>query len=63
MRHVIAGFFVLMALSSPKAFAEEQTVKLSVPGMHCAACPYMVEQAVTTVEGVKCKRQCKNPSL
>lgn len=53
MRHVITALSVVTALSSFSAFAEEQTVKLSVPGMHCASCPYMVEQAVTMVEGVK----------
>ena len=53
MRHVIAALSVVTALSSFSAFAGEQTVKLSVPGMNCASCPYMVEQAVTAVEGVK----------
>ncbi len=53
MRHVIVALSVVTALSSFSAFAGEQTVKLSVPGMNCAACPFMVEQAVTAVEGVK----------
>jgi len=53
MRHVIAALSIVTSLSSFSAFAGEQTVKLSVPGMNCASCPYMVEQAVTTVEGVK----------
>ena len=33
--------------------AAEQTIKLSVPGMNCASCPYMVEQAISKVDGIK----------
>ena len=33
-------------------FAAEQTVTLSVPGMYCASCPYIVESAMGDVEGV-----------
>ncbi len=33
--------------------AAEQTVKLSVPGMSCASCPYMVKDAISMVDGVK----------
>ena len=40
-------------LSSTVAFAGEQTVKLSVPGMNCASCPFMVEVVISDVEGVK----------
>lgn len=51
----ILNFAVLaMILSTPAiAFAGEQTVKLSVPGMSCASCPYMVKQAISTVDGIK----------
>lgn len=39
-------------LSSPSV-AAEQTIKLSVPGMNCASCPYMVKQAISMVDGIK----------
>lgn len=32
--------------------AAEQTVKLSVPGMNCASCPYMVKDAISMVDGI-----------
>jgi mercuric ion binding protein len=35
------------------AFAGEQTVTLQVDGMTCAACPYIVKQTLTDVEGVR----------
>ena len=34
------------------AFAEPQTVTLSVPGMDCAACPITIKKALGKVEGV-----------
>ncbi|MCF3592742.1 cation transporter [Rhodobacteraceae bacterium LMO-12] len=33
-------------------FAAEQTVTFSVPGMTCASCPFIVESAMSGVEGV-----------
>jgi mercuric ion binding protein len=33
-------------------FAAEQTVTFSVPGMTCASCPFIVESAMSAVEGV-----------
>ncbi len=47
---VLASF--LIALATP-AFAGEQTVDLSVPGMFCASCPYVVEAAIGGVDGVR----------
>ena len=41
-----------LALSFTPAFAAEKTVKLSVPGMTCASCPYIVESAISKVKGV-----------
>ncbi|MGB7184534.1 MAG: cation transporter, partial [Burkholderiaceae bacterium] len=32
--------------------AANATVKLSVPGMNCASCPYMVKKAISAVDGV-----------
>ncbi|WP_312247059.1 mercury resistance system periplasmic binding protein MerP [Stutzerimonas nitrititolerans] len=41
----------LVALITP-VWAATQTVKLSVPGMTCAACPITVKKALSKVEGV-----------
>jgi periplasmic mercuric ion binding protein len=43
--------FVLSAAAVP-ALAGQQTVKLSVPGMTCAACPITIKKALTKVDGV-----------
>jgi len=39
-------------LVSGTAFAAEQTVKLAVSNMYCAACPSTVKKALSTVPGV-----------
>lgn len=41
-----------VAMSPATAPAAEQTIKLSVPGMTCASCPYIVKQAISAVKGV-----------
>jgi mercuric ion binding protein len=41
----------LVAVVTP-VWAATQTVKLSVPGMTCAACPITVKKALSRVEGV-----------
>ena len=41
----------LVAVVAP-VWAATQTVKLSVPGMTCAACPITVKKALSNVEGV-----------
>ena len=41
-----------IALSSP-LLAAEKTVKLSVPGMTCASCPYIVKESISMIDGVK----------
>lgn len=48
MSAAIATFSVFTA----PAFATQQTVILSVPGMICASCPYIVESAISAVDGV-----------
>ncbi len=42
-----------LVLAAPAAFAGEQTVKLSVPGMYCASCPFIVQSAISAVDGVE----------
>jgi len=39
-------------MAAAPAFAVEQTVTFSVPGMTCASCPFIVEAAMGDVEGV-----------
>ena len=51
MKSIAAAF--LLSLFALPAFAGEQAVKLSVPGMFCASCPYVVQAAIGKVEGVK----------
>ncbi|WP_373088371.1 mercury resistance system periplasmic binding protein MerP [Sneathiella sp.] len=45
--------FAMLASASSMAVAAEQTIKLSVPGMTCVSCPYMVKQAISAVDGIK----------
>ena len=45
--------FATFMLVPSITMAAEQTVKLSIPSMTCASCPYIVKAAVTKVEGVK----------
>jgi mercuric ion binding protein len=42
----------LVAVVAP-VWAATQTVKLSVPGMTCAACPITVKKALSKVDGVR----------
>ena len=54
MKKLLAATFIATLFSGQSiAFAAEQTVKLSVPGMNCVSCPYMVKQAISMVEGIK----------
>lgn len=39
-------------LVSGTAIAAEQTVKLAVSNMYCAACPHIVEKSLSAVPGV-----------
>lgn len=50
MRLLTTAIFLVAATTT---WAGEQTIKLSVPGMSCASCPYMVKQAISTCEGIK----------
>jgi mercuric ion binding protein len=44
-------FAMALFIAAP-AFAEQKTATLQVDNMVCAACPYMVKQALLKVEGV-----------
>lgn len=43
---------IIGLMAASPVFAAEQTVTFSVPGMTCASCPYIVESAMSSVEGV-----------
>ncbi len=47
------ALFAATMLAPSVSMAAEQTVKLSVPGMTCASCPYMVKEALWGLDGVK----------
>jgi len=54
MKKTVTTALVALTLAIPGALiAAEKTVKLSVPGMSCPSCPYMVKDAVSMVDGVK----------
>ncbi|NQV82244.1 MAG: cation transporter [Rhodospirillales bacterium] len=44
---------VLLLVSAPVAMAKESAVTLSVSGMTCASCPYIVKKSLSQVKGVK----------
>ena len=50
---VVPILIAMLASISSAAIAAEQTIKLSVPGMSCASCPYMVKQAISAIDGIK----------
>ncbi|WP_454728064.1 MULTISPECIES: mercury resistance system periplasmic binding protein MerP [Cupriavidus] len=51
MKKLLAA--LALAVLAVPVWAATQTVKLSVPGMTCAACPITVKQALSKVEGVE----------
>lgn len=54
MKKVLDCVILAMIISAPSiAIAGEQTVKLSVPDMNCASCPYMVKQAISMLDGIE----------
>ncbi|MGH1478955.1 MAG: mercury resistance system periplasmic binding protein MerP [Geminicoccales bacterium] len=54
MKRLFSGSVLCVALMlSTSSLAAQKTIKLSVPGMNCASCPYMVEQAISRVDGIK----------
>ncbi len=54
MRHILgtAGLAAVLSASSP-SWADEQTVTLAVDNLFCATCPYIVQQVLTRVPGVR----------
>lgn len=54
-KHSLSAALVALALAiAPRiSLAEQKTVVLSVPTMHCAACPITVRKALEKVSGVE----------
>ncbi len=52
MRLGTPAFALIGLLVGAPLFAAEQTVKFAVPGMYCASCPFIVESAMGSVDGV-----------
>ena len=48
----IAVVVTVALLAASSSLAEERSVNLSVPGMFCASCPFVVQAAIGEVEGV-----------
>ena len=51
MKSILTTIILLIGLSGT-AFAEEQTVSLTIEKMYCALCPITVTKAMEQVEGV-----------
>ncbi len=52
MKLQMPAFALIGLLVAAPLFAAEQTVKFAVPGMYCASCPFIVESAMGSVDGV-----------
>jgi mercuric ion binding protein len=54
MKKLFAAMIVAAAvMSSTTVLAAEQTINLSVPGMYCESCPYIIKKAISAIKGVK----------
>jgi len=52
MKLKLPALALIGLLSAAPLFAAEQTITVSVPGMTCASCPFIVEAAMGEVDGV-----------
>ena len=53
MKHALAALILGgFVLGAGAASAAQKTVTLSVPGMYCAACPYIVKESLAKIGGV-----------
>jgi periplasmic mercuric ion binding protein len=53
MKHKFSALALLAAVFATPALAAEQTIRLSVPGMSCPSCPYIIKAAIGDVDGVR----------
>ena len=52
MKLPFAGLALAVTMTALPAYAVEQSARLSVPGMTCASCPFVIEAAIAGVDGV-----------
>ncbi len=52
MKKITSAIIAAIILMPITAFAGEKTIKLSVPDMNCASCPYMVKQSILKIDGI-----------
>jgi len=52
MKRSTSVLTLISFMAAAPVFAAEQTVTFSVPGMYCASCPFIVESAMGSVDGV-----------
>jgi mercuric ion binding protein len=50
---ITAAFIASSVLLSPAVMAAEKTIKISVPGMTCDSCPYIVKGSIDALDGIK----------
>ena len=50
---LVSAVFVSTVLLSTASYAAVKTIKLSVPGMTCASCPYIVKASISMLDGIK----------
>jgi len=50
---ITTAFFASFMLLPSALMAAEKTIKLSVPGMTCASCPYIVKGSIDILDGIK----------
>ena len=48
----LTALTLALGLASAPLWAAEQTVTFDVPGMYCASCPFIVQSAMSSVDGV-----------
>jgi len=54
MKYLFTGALLASTiLMSTASFAAIRTIKLSVPGMTCASCPYIVKASISQINGIK----------
>ena len=53
MKKLAALIALAATMSAPAAWAANQTITLSIPGMTCGACPITVRTALKRVSGVE----------
>ena len=53
MKTLLAAVLLAAIGASSSAIAGEQTVTLAVQNMTCAACPYIVRESMSAVDGVE----------